>query len=136
MKKLLGVENVGGRVQKDWLHVGDDGRERITTETVQDVAPVIRATKAMSDAQAGRRGWIRFRANIPVTLLEDMCKVAAIGWGVSTREAFAEVMAGKTDRAQRLMRTLTQGRDYRQLQAEKDSPRYVKVEKPENPVGS
>jgi hypothetical protein len=36
-------------------------------------------------------------------------------------------MAGKTDRAQRLMRTLTEGRDFRQLQAEKDSPRYVKV---------
>lgn len=127
MKQLLGVENIGGRITKDWLHVGDDGRDRITTETIQDVEPIIRETKRMSDAQLGRRGFVRFKANIPSTLLEDMCKVAAMASGEKTKDVIAEVMLGKTDRAQRIMRTLTEGRDFRKLQAEKDSPRYVKV---------
>ena len=125
--KLLGVENIGGRIQKDWLHTGDDGKPRITTETVQDVEPVIRATKVQSDASLGKRGFLRFKANIPFTLIEDMCKASAPQWGVTVREAFAEVMQGKTDRAQRLIRTITEGRDFRKLQAEKESPRYVKV---------
>jgi hypothetical protein len=127
MKRLLGVENIGGRTSKDWLHVGDDGREKITTEITQDVEPVIRATKQMSDAQLGVRGFVRFKANIPQTLLEDMCRAAAIASNQTVKDVFEEVMLGKTDRAQRIMRTLTQGRDFRKLQAEKDSPRYVKV---------
>jgi hypothetical protein len=129
VKRLLGVENIGGRISKDWLHVGDDGRDKITTEITQDVEPVIRATKWMSDAQLGHRGAMRFKANIPFNLIEEMCKACSGAWGVTTREAFAEVMKGKTERAQRLIKTLTEGRDYRKLQAEKDSPRYVKVEK-------
>lgn len=127
MKRLLGVENIGGRISKDWLHVGDDGREKITTETVQDVEPIIRETKQISDAQLGRRGFMRLKANIPMTLLEDMCRASAEAWGCSAKEAISEVMLGKTDRAQRIIRTLTEGRDFRKLQAEKDSPRYVKV---------
>lgn len=132
MKRLLGVENIGGRVSKDWLHVGDDGRDRITTEIVQDVEPIIRATKEMSDAQLGRRGDFRFVANIPFTLLEDMCRASAIAWGCSVKDAAAEVVSGKTERAQRIIRTLTQGRDFRKLQAEKDAPRYVSVNKPDS----
>jgi hypothetical protein len=132
MKRLLGVEDLGGRTSKDWLHVGDDGRERITTEIVQDVAPVIRATKQMSDAQLGRRGFVRFKANIPQTLIEDMCRAAAIASNQSTKEVFEEVMLGKTDRAQRIIRTLTEGRDFRKLQAEKDAPRFVTVNKPDS----
>jgi hypothetical protein len=125
--KLLGVENIGGRIQRDYLHVGDDGKEKITTVTTQDVEPIIRATKMQSDASLGKRGFLRFKANIPFTLIEGMCKASAPLWGVSVREAFSEVMQGKTDRAQRLIRTITEGRDYRKLQAEKDSLRYVKV---------
>jgi hypothetical protein len=132
MKRLLGVENIDGRISKDWLHVGDDGRDKITTETVQDVEPIIRATKQMSDAQLGRRGFMRFQANIPSVLLEDMCKAAAIASNQTTKEVFEEVMLGKTDRAQRIMRTLTQGRDFRKLQAEKDAPRFVTVNKPDS----
>ena len=127
MKRLLGVENIGGRISKDWLHVGDDGRDRITTETVQDVGPIIRETKQISDAQLGRRGFMRLKANIPMTLLEDMCRASAVAWGCTAKDAISEVMAGKTDRAQRIIRTLTEGRDFRKLQTEKDSPRYVKA---------
>jgi hypothetical protein len=132
MKRLLGVENIDGRISKDWLHVGDDGRDRITTETTQDVEPIIRATKQMSDAQIGRRGFMRFQANIPSVLLEDMCKAAAIASNQTTKEVFEEVMLGKTDRAQRIIRTLTEGRDFRKLQAEKDAPRFVTVNKPDS----
>jgi hypothetical protein len=132
MKRLLGVEDLGGRTSKDWLHVGDDGRERITTEIVQDVAPVIRATKQMSDAQIGHRGALRFKANIPMTLLEDMCKAAAIASNEKTKDVLAEVLIGETERAQRIIRTLTEGRDFRKLQAEKDSPRFIPVSKPDS----
>ena len=130
MKRLLGTEDIGGRISKDWLHLDDSGREVITTETVQDVEPIIRATKQMSDAQSNR-GFMRFQANIPQTLLEDMCRAAAVESGESMKDVFAEVMNGDTPRAQRIMRTLTQGRDFRKLQAEKDSPRFVSVSKPE-----
>ena len=133
MKRLLGVENIGGRISKDWLHVADSGREVITTEIVQDVEPIIRATKQMSDAALGHRGFMRFQANIPQTLLEDMCRIAAVESGETMKDVFAEVMQGDTPRAQRIMRTLTQGRDFRKLQAEKDAPRYVSVSKPESP---
>jgi hypothetical protein len=132
MKRLLNAEDIGGRVSKDWLHVGDDGRERITTEITQDVGPIIRATKQMSDAQLGHRGFVRFKANIPVTLLEDMCKAAAIASNQSVKDVYEEVMLGQTDRAQRIMRTLTEARDFRKLQAEKDAPRFVTVNKPES----
>jgi hypothetical protein len=132
VKRLLGVENIGGRISKDWLHVGDDGRKKITTEITQDVAPVIRATKQMSDAQIGQRGALRFKSNIPITLLEDMCKAAAIASNEQTKDVLAEVMLGETERAQRIMRTLTEGREFRKLQAEKDSPRYVPVSKPDS----
>ena len=130
MKRLLGTEDIGGRISKDWLHLDDSGREVITTETVQDVEPIIRATKQMSDAQSNR-GFMRFQANIPQTLLEDMCRVAAVASGEAVKDVFAEVMQGDTDRAQRIIRTLTQGRDFRKLQAEKQAPRYVQVSKPD-----
>ena len=132
MKRLLGTEDIGGRISKDWLHLDDSGREVITTETVQDVEPIIRATKQMSDAQSNR-GFMRFQANIPQTLLEDMCRVAAVASGEAVKDVFAEVMQGDTDRAQRIIRTLTQGRDFRKLQAEKQAPRYVQVSKPDAP---
>ena len=132
MKRLLGTEDIGGRISKDWLHLDDSGREVITTETVQDVEPIIQATKQMSDAQSNR-GFMRFQANIPQTLLEDMCRVAAVASGEAVKDVFAEVMQGDTDRAQRIIRTLTQGRDFRKLQAEKQAPRYVQVSKPDAP---
>lgn len=127
MKRLLGTEDIGGRISKDWLHLDDSGREVITTETVQDVEPIIRATKQMSDAQLGHRGFMRFKSNIPYTLIEDMCRVAALESNQAVKDVYAEVMKGETDRAQRILRTLTEGRDFRKLQAEKQAPRYVKV---------
>jgi len=127
VKRLLGTEDIGGRISKDWLHLDDSGREVITTETVQDVEPIIRATKQMSDAQLGHRGFMRFKSNIPYTLIEDMCRVAALESNQAVKDVYAEVMKGETDRAQRILRTLTEGRDFRKLQAEKQAPRYVKV---------
>lgn len=126
MKRLLGVERIGGRVEKTWLHTGDDGTDRITVETVQDVDPIIRAVKLRNDMDRGKSD-LRFKAEIPFTLLEEMCRLASIEWGCKARDAFQEVMQGKTDRAQRVLRTLTDGRDFRKLQAEKRQ-RYVKVE--------
>jgi hypothetical protein len=124
VKRLLGVERSGGRILRDWLHTDASGREVITTEAVQDVEPIIREVKARSENPD--RGAFRFRASIPFTLLEETCRLAAIDWGVKPREALAEVMRGKTDRSQRLLRVLTHGRDFRKLQAEKHGPRYIR----------
>lgn len=113
MKKLLGAENIGGRIQRDWLHYGDDGRPRITTETVQDVAPVFDYVKAdrapMKD--------MKYKATIPHTVIEDVAKINAAKWGITKAAAFREIMGGKTDRAQAVMRELLYGQDYRKLQA-------------------
>lgn len=115
MSRLLSTENVGGRVEKWWLHLGDDGKDRITIETVQDVAPVF-------DAVARRRGQpkgrdLRYVATIPATVIEELCRIESTRWGVPVSEAFREVMLNKTDRAQRIWNDLLQGRDYRKLQA-------------------
>lgn len=122
--KLLGQENVGGRIHKWWLHTDAYGNDAITVETVQDCEPVIQYVKQLNESYNPKSAF-RHKATIPVTVLEEMCRVKAKEWGVRPVEAFKEIYAGKTNRAQKVMRTLTEGRDYRKLQAEKREARYV-----------
>jgi len=116
MKRLLGAERVGGRDEYWYLHTGDDGKDRITVETIQDVEPVFDYVKLAANAR-GRKGDIRYKATIPFTMVDDLAKTSAALWGVSVSDAFAEIMGGKSDRAQKALRVLTDGRDYRKLQA-------------------
>ena len=111
MATLLGTEVNGGRLERTWAHDG-----KLTVEVVQDVEPVIENAKLM--AQHSRETVLgRFKANVTFTQLEEACRINCKLWGVSLRECLSEVMRGKTERAQRVMRTLTEGSDYAKLQA-------------------
>lgn len=113
--KLLGSEWAGGRVEKYWLHSGPDGRDRITVETVQDVQPIMDAVHVQRSMPQGKD--LRWKATIPNTVFEETCRITAQVWGVEPSVVFKEIMDARTDRAQQVMRTLTEGRDYRKFQA-------------------
>lgn len=115
MKKLIRQERIGHRIEKDWLHYGNDGRKKITTEIVEDVNPVFAKVKTIADAKGN--GFMRHKASIPFTLIDDTAKISAKLWGVTVREAFAEILSAKTGRAKRTLKMLTEGRDYRKLQS-------------------
>lgn len=115
MKRLLGTERNGGRVERYWQHWGDDGKKKITVETVEDGEIAIKRARRL--AQERHRD-VRYKATIPATMIDDISKIEAQRWGVSVREAFAEIVAARTDRAKRVWRTLTQGRDFSRLQAD------------------
>jgi hypothetical protein len=119
--KLLGVEKSGPLVHKDYLHVGDDGKDRITTVTQQDAAPVIRDVKKIAQS-ANSKSDLRYIGSVPVNLINEACRQASVSWGVQPREAFAEIIQAKTDRSKKLWLTLTEGRDFRKLQAKHYEP--------------
>jgi len=114
--KLLGVDDIGGRVEKHWLHVGDDGKDRITVETIQHVDPIFRHVKNQSEAQSAKSDF-RYQGSIPATLIEEIAKTAGALWGNGTLKAFQEIMLSKTDRAKKIWKMLLKDRDYRKLQA-------------------
>lgn len=113
--RLLGAENIGGRVERYWLHVGDDGRDRITVETIQDAEPTIEIIQSMTEATRGKD--LRFKASIPATIVDEICKVYAPKWGLKPHEVLSELVNSKSKRSKRVWRMLTEGRDYRKLQA-------------------
>jgi hypothetical protein len=113
--KLLGQSVENGRVHRDWLHYGDDGKTKLTIQIVQDVSPTLRAIER--EAKAGRSKDFRLKAMVPFTMIEEAAKISAKAWGVSVKNAFSELMNQKTDRAKKALKLLTEGRDYRKLQA-------------------
>lgn len=125
MKRLLGTEVRGDCIDRYWLHVGDDGRDRITVQTTQASDQIIARVKKISNEPIDRKSSFRFKASIPGTMVDDICRINASLWGMSKREVFAEMIAARTDRSQRIWRMLTEGRDFRKLQAEKRGSRYV-----------
>src|SRR5215831_5442834 len=98
MATLLSTEWNGGRLEKTWLHIGDDGRKKITVEVVQDVEPVMDDAKALTEGTK-RDSIFRFKAHVTGTHLEEACRIASTQWGIPFRQCFSEVMQGKTDRA-------------------------------------
>lgn len=114
--RLLGSENVGGRVEHWWLHSGDDGTDRITVQTVQDAEPVIESVQMKTELNAGD---FRFKASIPETIVDECCRVYGLRWGVTPTAVMQELMSAKTSRSKRIWKMLTEGRDYRKLQAKK-----------------
>lgn len=117
MAKLLDQTNVGGRVEKTWLHTGEDGRDKITVEHQQNVDPVMDYTKHLAQNQK-RSDFATYKATISFTHIDDMSKQCAKHWGVTVKDAFQEIMGGRTNRAQAALKVLTEGRDFRKLQAQ------------------
>lgn len=119
MAKHLGSDRAVDRVDHWWLHTGDDGKDRITVQTVQPSDPIIDAVKRLSDMPIDRSSSFRFKAKLPVTLIEEASRVKAAEWGLRPREAFAEIMSSNTDRAKRVWKVLSEGSDYRKFQADR-----------------
>lgn len=115
--RLLGREYIGGgQVEKYWLHTDGAGNDNITIQVVQDAAPIIRQIKQQAQGERPRSE-MRLKARIPATMMDEAARISAKDWGVSVRDAFSEIVKQKTDRAKRTLRLLTEGRDYRKLQA-------------------
>lgn len=112
--KLLGEERNGDSIDRYWLHVGDDGNDRITVETIQDVEPAMDRAKSLKDHNGKT---FRFRATIPAVVIDGICKLNAKTWGIKPGEVFAELMANQTSRARGVWTLLTGGRDYSKFQA-------------------
>lgn len=112
--RLLGKEKTGHVTEKYWLHTGDDGKDRITVETSEDVEPIFKSVQQKSQE---RTRDFHYVASIPETVITEICKVNAQRWGVKPRDVFRELMENETDRSKRVWRMLTQGRDYSKLQA-------------------
>lgn len=114
MARLLGKEKNGHRTDYWWLHAGDDGADRITIETVEDVEPVFDAVKRRKDLPQSKD--FHFKASIPQTVIDEVCRINAARWGINPYQVFSELMQNKTDRAQGIWRLLTEGRDFRKFQ--------------------
>ena len=114
-KRLLDIENSGGIVHRTYSHIGDDGKKKITVKSTQDTAPLMARAKMLKQTENSKD--FRFKASIPANLINDAAYRAANLWGVSAQKAYSEILAGKTDRAKKLVKMLTEGRDFRKFQA-------------------
>lgn len=116
--KLLGETPVLGGVQKDWLHVGEDGKDRITVETIVDVEPILRrnAAEMATSSSSYMKGDLHKVASIPAIVLEETARVHQISFG--------ELMNGKSDKAKSIWNSLLNGREF---QAFRTKPGVVKV---------
>lgn len=116
MKKLIGQDTALGITTNTWVHTGDQGQKQVTVETIQDAEPVFKKAKRLAQTQDSKSSF-RFAASVANNVLNDVTYAAARTWGVSVKDAFAEIMKGKTDRSQEILKMLKQGRDYRKFQA-------------------
>lgn len=108
--KLLSQESALGITTKTWA-----GDGKIVTQTTSDAEKAFK--KARFLAQNGQSKDFRHKATIDLNILNDAAYQASKSWGVGAREAFGEIMSQKSDRAKKLLRILTEGRDYRKFQA-------------------
>lgn len=115
MKRLLGVEKHGALITRDWLHYGDHGQKQITSETTQDVAPIIGKVKSIAQTQNSKDS--KYLGSVPFVMVDDFCQKHAKLWGMKPREVMRELTQNKTDRAKAFWANQLKGRDYRKLQA-------------------
>lgn len=97
MARLIGTEVNGGRLDRYWLHVGDDGNDRITITTTEDVEPLVEANRREFNDAPGRferKPAFRRVARIPGVAIMELARVNKI--------SFRELMLGKSDRAKQL----------------------------------
>lgn len=112
--RTLHQERRDDLVETYYQHTGEDGREKITIQVVQDAEPIINQVKA--EAQLQSKG-IRLKAILPAVVINEASKVCAMVWGISVKDAFSELLNQKTTRAKQSMKVLTEGRDFSKLQA-------------------
>lgn len=113
MKKLLLTEDIGGRIRRWWRHIGDDGKQRITTETVQEVDKLLDRNRALYNNAPARSGDLKYVAEIPATIIEEECRKICVETGEKMSVVYPEIMSGRSTRAQSLWRRLLNDRDLR-----------------------
>lgn len=113
--KLVNVEWDGALLTRDYLHIGDDGRSKITTQTTQDVQPIMGKVKDIAQTQNSKDS--KFVASVPLVIVDEFCQKNAANWGLRPREVLSELTQNKTDRAKAFWANQVRGRDYRKLQA-------------------
>jgi hypothetical protein len=116
--KLLGVEAIPGGVERHVLHVGDDGKDRITFEKIVDVEPILKrnAEEMASASSSFMKGDLHKVASIPSIVLEEAARTNQIPFG--------ELISGKSDRAKSIWNSLLNGREF---QAFRTKPGRVSV---------
>ncbi len=116
MAKLLSVGNRGGRVERIWSHYGDNNQRQFTVEVVEDFEKAMNQLKREKQAESSKSSF-RVKAELPMTLIDELSKQSAALWGISVKDAFAELMSQKSDRGKKALRLVTEGRDFRKFQA-------------------
>ncbi len=106
MAKLLSQEWVGNRLEKWWLHTGDNGNDHITVETIEDVEPVLEKNKALYNEKPVDHPVLgRKVASIPGTVLEELCRIHKI--------SFRELMVGNSERGQKILNSVLNDPSFR-----------------------
>lgn len=116
MAHLLDVTNLGGRVQRTWMHYGDENQRQFTVEVVEDFSKAMKQLKREKQQESSKSSF-RLKAELPRTLVDELAKISAKSWGVSVKDAFSELMNGKSDRGRRALKLVSEGRDFRKFQA-------------------
>lgn len=114
--KLLGAERNGALITTDYLHYGDDGKKKITSQTTQDVEPILGKVKTIAQTQNSKD--LKFRGSVPFVMVDAFCQEKAKDWGMRPKDIMAELVQNKTDRAKAFWANQLKGRDYRKLQAQ------------------
>ena len=95
MTKLIGTEVHGGRIDRYFLHTGDDGKDRITVQSTEDAQALLDANQRQyNDAPTGRfqrKDNLRKIASFNETTITEICRIHKI--------SFRELMIGKSCRA-------------------------------------
>ena len=114
MAKLLHTENIGGgRFERWWLHTDDVGDDVITVETTQDVEPIFKRAKMLS--QINNKD-LHFVASIPCNVIDEICRIKAVEWGMHAADVLQELTASKTDRCKKIWKMLCYDSDFKKFQ--------------------
>ena len=113
MSRLLDREINGNRITSYFQQYDEAGKPEIIIHNAEDVEPVFKRAKFLKE-NSGKT--FRFKASIPLNVIDEVCKIKAVEWGITKREAFSEIIINETGRAKNVWKVLTEGRDFRKLQ--------------------
>lgn len=104
--KLISQERNGHKIERWWLHVGDDGKDKIVLETIEDVEPIIENNKRLyNEKPVDHPALGRRVASIPQTIMEELCRIHKI--------SFADLMDKNNARGQHILQSFINNPDFR-----------------------
>jgi len=115
LSKLLDIERSGNRLFKTYSHLDGENNKVITTATTEDISPIYTNLKDVAQNRNTKSDF-KLKASIPFTVLDDEAKKASNIWGITVKDAFAEITQCRSGRAKKIMKKLTEDIDYRRFQ--------------------